>query len=385
MKSKRKLLPGVILLLASAAGLRAAPPLTIYVIDESPVDATAALVVAPSGESMLIDTGFARNLDRVLATLKLAGVAKLDYVVVTHYHHDHAEGFPGLAAKFPISTIVDHGPGAEAGHDDAWWKERRWETFVNQELRPGMGKSADALYAAHAKAREGLRHIVPKPGDKLPFGAVEARILASAGAVITSPLAGAGDANAACAQTEVRAADDGDDQNSLGLLLTFGRFRFIHLGDLSWERLYALFCPRNLVGTVDAYLATHHASRFPKSSAYSDYFWRRSAPLEAEVLGLKPRAAILSAGYRAGRYGTNDGFRVLRMVPDMDVWQTVRVTPGSVDKSDQNDYNSAESFIANMTDRNDALRYIKLEAHSDGSFVVTNSRNGFSKTYPAHR
>jgi hypothetical protein len=363
----------------------AAEPLTIYVIDESPVDATAALVVAPSGESMLIDTGFARNLDRVLATLKLAGIRKLDYVIVTHYHHDHAEGFPPLAARFPIGTIVDHGEGAEAGHDDAWWKERRWETFVNQEVRPGMAKAADDFYAAHARARAGLRHIVPKPGEKLSFGAVEARILSSGGAVITSPLAGAGRTNTACAQTEVRAADDGEDQNSIGLLLTFGRFRFVHLGDLSWERLYALFCPRNLLGAVDAYLATHHASRFPKSPAYSDYFWRRSAPLEAEVLGLKPRAAILSAGYRAGRFGTNDGLRILRMVPEMDVWQTVWVTPGSVDKSDQKDYNSPEPFIANMTDRNDTLRYIKLQANADGSFAVTSSRNGFTKRYAARR
>jgi len=372
-------------LLGLVGTLQAAKPLTIYVIDESPVDATAALVVAPTGESLLIDTGFMRNLDRVFATLKLAGVSKLDYVVVTHYHHDHAEGFPGLAAKFPISTIVDHGQGAEAGHDDAWWKERRWETFVHQEVRPGMAKSADDLYAAHAKARQGLRHIVPKPGDKLSFGDIDVRILASQGAVITSPLAGGGNANPACAQTEVRAADDGEDQNSLGLLLTLGRFRFIHLGDLSWERLYALFCPRNLIGTVDAYLATHHASRFPKSSAYSDYFWRRSAPLEAEVMGLQPRAAFLSGGYRAGRYGTNDGFKVLRMVPQMDVWQTVWVTPGSVDKSDMKDHNSPEQFIANMTDRNDTLRYIKIEANADGSFVVTNSRNGFSKTYPPHK
>src|SRR5437588_12227848 len=92
---------------------------------------------------------------------------------------------------------------------------------------------------------------------------------------------------------------------SLGLLITFGKFRFMHLGDLSWERLYALFCPRNLIGPVDVYLATHHASRFPKSPHYSDYFWRRSAPLEAEIQGLRPRAAILSAGYRSGTYGTN--------------------------------------------------------------------------------
>jgi len=245
-----------------------------------------------------------------------------------------------------------------------------------------MAKSADDFYAAHAKAREGIHHIVATAGEKVPLDGVEVRILASAGKVIQSPLAGAGALNAACAQTEVRAADDGEDQNSVGLLMTLGRFRFVHLGDLSWERLYALFCPKNLIGTVDVYLATHHASRFPKSPAYSDYFWRRSAPLEAEVLGLKPRAAILSAGYRAGRFGTNDGLKVLRLWPGMDIWQTVHVTRGSVDKTDQKDYNSPEQFIANMTDQNDTLRYIKLEAWPDGSFVMTNSRNRFIKKYP---
>jgi len=94
---------GCCLLLGSFGLLRAAAPLTIYFIDESPVDATAALVVTSSGQSLLIDTGFTRHIERVLATLKLAGVTKLDYVVVTHYHHDHAEGFPTLAARFPIA------------------------------------------------------------------------------------------------------------------------------------------------------------------------------------------------------------------------------------------------------------------------------------------
>jgi hypothetical protein len=96
--------------------------------------------------------------------------------------------------------------------------------------------------------------------------------------------------------------------------------------------------------------------------------------------------AILSVGYRSGRYGTNDGLKVLRSVPDMDIWQTQYVVPGTVDGVDQTNYDSPDQLIANMTGRNGALRFIKLEAAADGSFVVTNSRNGYSRTYPsAHR
>src|ERR1022692_3917045 len=120
-----RLSSAVLLFISSIWRLEAANPLTFYFIDESPVDATAALVVTPAGESVLIDTGFSRHLDRVLSALKMAGIKKIDYVVVTHYHHDHAEGLPDLVSRIPIGAIVDHGLSAEAGHTQAWWKERR--------------------------------------------------------------------------------------------------------------------------------------------------------------------------------------------------------------------------------------------------------------------
>ncbi len=74
----------------------------------------------------------------------------------------------------------------------------------------------------------------------------------------------------------------------------------------------------------------------------------------------------------------------MRSLPGMDIWQTEHVTPGSVDRSDQKDYNSPEELIANVSDKNDTLRFIKLEANPDSSFVVTNSRNGYTVKYPAH-
>ena len=219
----------LLLLAASATLLPAASPLTFYFVDGGAADATTVLVVTPAGQSLLLDVGYPYNLERVLGVLKTAGVAKLDYVVITHYHHDHASALPKLVGAVPIANIVDHGPSAEAGKTPAWWKEHRWETFVNREFRDDMNETMDALYTAHVEARAASRHIIAKAGDRIPLRGVDVQILSSAGQVIASPVEGGGAQNPACAQTEVRTADDGEDQNSIGLLMTFGKFRFIHL------------------------------------------------------------------------------------------------------------------------------------------------------------
>ena len=75
--------------------------------------ANLRLYVSPSGESMLIDTGYAgnnnRDANRILAAAAAARVKRIDYLVITHYHGDHAGGVPQLAAKIPIGKIFDHG------------------------------------------------------------------------------------------------------------------------------------------------------------------------------------------------------------------------------------------------------------------------------------
>src|SRR5437763_1335355 len=104
-----------ILLLFTAAVLPAAKNLEIYSIDVEGGQAT--LFVSPSGESMLVDAGWGgfnkRDAGRVAAAAKSAGVKKIDYLVVTHYHTDHAGGVGQLAEKLPIVNFVDHGPSVE--------------------------------------------------------------------------------------------------------------------------------------------------------------------------------------------------------------------------------------------------------------------------------
>jgi competence protein ComEC len=365
---------------------QAAKPLDIYFIDVGPVDADSTLIVSPSGESMLIDTGFPWHIDRVVEMLAAAGVKRLDYLLITHYHSDHVSGLPQLAAKIPIGTFIDHGPSAENEKSDEWWHERRWRQFGKTPKQPEK-QSADALYANYLKVRGTARHIVAKAGDKLPIHGVDMLVVTSAGKTLAAPLPGAGTANPACAQTETRPEDDGEDEMSIGLLVSYGGFRYFSLGDLAWGRIYSLFCPRNLIGPVDAWHITHHGTLFAKSPAYSEYFWRRSSCLTTEMLGLRPAVGILSAGTEAGLWGTNVALKEIRRnLPGMDLWETVSVAPGTNEnRSDKTDYNSAEKFIVNPGTQNEKLGYIKMEVQSDGSFAVTNSRNGFTKRYPSRK
>jgi len=90
-------------------------PLQIYFVDVEGGQAT--LFVTPSRHSLLIDTGWpehgGRDAERIAAAAKAAGIERIDYVLLTHYHTDHAGGVPQLAAKIPVGTFIDHGPNRE--------------------------------------------------------------------------------------------------------------------------------------------------------------------------------------------------------------------------------------------------------------------------------
>ena len=100
------------------AGLPLAAQLRIYAIDVEGGKST--LYVSPSGESMLIDTGYAGNHNRdalrIATAAKAAGIRQIDYLVITHYHGDHAGGVPQLAAAMPIKHIYDHGDNVADSH-----------------------------------------------------------------------------------------------------------------------------------------------------------------------------------------------------------------------------------------------------------------------------
>ena len=337
------------------------PTLDIYIADTEGGKAT--LFVTPSGQTVLIVTGNpgARDLERIVDVIASAGVTKIDYLVSTHYHTDHIGGLDALAKRIPIAHFMDHGASVEA-----------------REAVPGF----QAAYAElHAKAR----HTVLRAGDRIPLAGIDWRIVTSAGKAIATPLPGGGASNAReCSsfQRHADAASPDDNGQSVGSVITFGRFRAIDLGDLLWNNEVDLVCPRNNVGTVDLYLVTHHGLD------------QSGAPVL--VHSIQPRVAVMQNGPRKG--GAIATFQTLRGTPGLeDIWTMHWSYAAGME------HNSAGVFIANIDDKatiagilNDpasaqgnpahAPAYsLKISARANGTFTVTNSRNGFSKTYAGAR
>jgi len=311
-------------------------PLEIYFIDVEGGQAT--LFVTPSGESMLIDTGYPglgdRDLTRVLDTMRRAGLKKLDYLLVTHYHNDHAGNAAAIAAKIPVGTFIDHGQTVETGD------------------------AAKALYDAYVKGRAGSGHMLVKPGDKIPIKDLDMTILTAGGVHITRPASSrAAAANRLCASVKPKDPDPSENAHSVGSLIEFGNFRMIDLGDLTWNKERELVCPDNLVGTVDVYLTTHHGLA------------QSNAP--AIVHALKPRVAIMNNGPTKG--GEREAMQTVRSSPGLeDFWQL----HSSLNAPE---LNMPPKMIANLDES--AAHYLKVSAQRDGSFSVTNSRTNETKRY----
>ena len=329
----------VLTLLAAALSCQAAEKtLDIYFMDAEGGQAT--LFVAPSGESLLVDTGWpgARDADRIAAAAHQAGVTKLDYVLITHFHVDHVGGVPELVKRIPIGTFIDHGTSVE--HDQA----------------------GDALFKSYVDARAQTRHIEAKPGDRVPIHGLDWQIVSAAGDLIAKPLAGAGQKNPLCGSDARRDVDATENARSVGSLITFGKFRVLDLGDLTWNKEQDLVCPVNRVGTVDVYIVSHHGMNMSGSATF--------------VHALRPRVAVMDNGARKG--GTAEAYQAIKSSPGItDIWQLHRAVAGG----DAN--NTTEQLIANVAETPDEGFGIKLSARRDGSFAVTNLRTGFSKSYPA--
>ena len=262
--------------------------LDIYVADTE--GGKAALFVSPTGQTVLVDSGFpgARDADRITAMVAEAGVKQIDYMISTHYHLDHVGGLQEIARRLPIVTYVDHG-----------------ETLEAREQVQGFQAAYGQLYGV-------AKHIVAKPGDRLPVTGLDWRIVTSAGQTLKTPLPGGGRPNGGCAQFQKReeAATPDDNNASVGSVVTFGQFRLLDLADLLWNKEGELMCPNNPIGTVDVYMANNHGSPNAGSAALVHAVrpeWRscRTAPAREDRCRLskywKPRRGSSTSGRCTGR------------------------------------------------------------------------------------
>jgi competence protein ComEC len=341
MKKIRSVLAGLAMaavFVVSAGSLRAENDwLHISSIDVEGGQAT--LIVTPAGQSMLVDTGWpgssGRDAERIVAAARDAGIQRIDFLVITHYHMDHVGGITELAKRMPIGTFIDHGPDTET---DA---------------------QAKKFYAAYESvASKGKRRTV-KPGDTIPLHGVSVRILTANGEHIRAALPGAGRPNPACAEVKPLGADPSENARSLGFLLTYGKFRFLDLGDLTWDKELELMCPKNRIGRVDVFLVSHHGMDISNSPAL--------------VWAIRPRVAIMNNGERKG--GSPEAWEVIEKSPALeDLWQLHFSRAGGLE------HNVDERFIANPQGP-DSGYSIDVSAQSDGSFTVTNTRTGVIRKY----
>jgi len=345
-----------------AAQNQASDTLDIYLIDVEGGNAT--LFVSPSGESLLIDTGYpsnGRDADRIIAAAADAGVARIDHLIVTHYHRDHIGGLSELVNRFPVGHFIDHGP--------------------NQDPNGSGAEFEDEYKEIYARAT----HTAVKAGDSIPMAGLDLRVVASDGETITTPLPGAGAPNPYCANFTPW-ENNIEDPLSVGIHITFGDFRTAHLGDLTRNKEFELMCPNNLLGTVDVLLGLHHG--------------QISSNSEVIVHALRPRVGIMNNGTRKG--GEPEVMRTIFSSPGFeDLWQAhFSLLSGQ-------EYTVPGMFIANMVDEqpqampiapavrepnegpapvhDGAAYWIKLTAQRDGTYTVTNARNGFTKTYAPDR
>ena len=217
--------------------------LEIHHIDVGQADAT--LLIEPSGETMLIDSGdWRQGGSDVIEYLEDRNIDRIDHLIATHAHADHIGGH---------DAIIEH-----------------YETD-----RDGLGAAYDSGVAATSQTYEryldaiedhDVELLVIEDADHIEFGDANVDVL--------NPPAG----------------DSGSDlhYNSVALSIEFGEFSYLTTGDAEADAEQRMVDEHGEQLEADAYQAGHHGSTMSSTT-----------PFMNEVT---PDVAIISSAYDS-QYG----------------------------------------------------------------------------------
>ncbi|MGA2751147.1 MAG: MBL fold metallo-hydrolase [Verrucomicrobiota bacterium] len=335
----------LICFLLSAPLLRAAAPtLDIYWIDVEGGGGT--LLITPAKESILIDTGWpwGPSAARIRDAATNAGVSRIDYLVVTHFHIDHFGGAAALSRLIPIGTVLDNGipdHDPDGGPADRFLKSiepyRQFKAESREQIQPGATlplKQAGGAAPLSFTFMGARKHFFHPPA--------------------------AGGTNPVCGDATQRPLDTTDNANSAVSLVQFGPFKFYDGGDLTWNMEGEMVCPVNSIGQVDVCQVDHHGVDLSSNPVL--------------LRSLAPVVTVMNNGPRKG--GAKATLATLRSLPSLQtMYQVHRDLRGGPE------FNTDDQYIANLEEKC-AGNYIKCSVDASGrGYTISIPATGYSRTY----
>lgn len=304
----------------------------------------ATFVVTPSGESILVDSGYpdnnGRDRDRILDVVRrVAGRTVINHAVVSHWHLDHYGNHAALAAEIDIESFWDRGL-PDALQEDPEFEER-------------IADYRAATQNASRTVRAGDRFDLDSPGPPLNI-----EIVTASREVIKKP----GQPNPLATQHVPQPEDETDNAASISFVLTFGEFKFLCCGDLTWNVEADLVTPNNPLGIIDLFMVTHHGLPVSNNPVL--------------VHAIDPTVAVMCNGPTKG--GHEQTIATLRGTKSLEHWYQLHRNVNLAD-----DAQAPAEFIANSepTANCDGV-WIKASVAPDGaSYTVQVGMDGPVRTY----
>jgi len=316
--------------------------LDFYFIDVE--GGASTLVVTPAGESILIDSGYpdnqGRDLNRILHVVRdVVGLKAIDHAAVTHWHRDHYGNHAALAAEIRIGDFYDRGIPDTLPEDPEFATRiadyRRASQNQSRTLHAGDSFNLDSTAAPlniHVVTAD--RKVIPNTGKPNPFAD----------------------------RHQPQPDDPTDNAASLSLLITFGNFKFLCCGDLTWNVEAQLVTPNNPLGQVDLFMVTHHGLNVSNNPAL--------------VLAIDPVVAVMCNGpTKGGQAQTQDTLRKVKSLKAL--YQLHRNLELSAEQQ------APAGFIANSGDTAGCEGvWVKASVAPDGkSYTVQIGEGGTPATY----
>jgi beta-lactamase superfamily II metal-dependent hydrolase len=317
--------------------------LDVYFIDTD--GGAATLIVTPARESILIDCGNpgSRDAERIHKVAKKAGLEAIDHLIITHWHTDHYGGVGRLSKLIPIRRFWDRGIPDRLEEDKA-----NFPVLIKYYKTASAGKSTALKPGGEIK----LKQVSGSPAVKL-------LCVCAAGAVLPDRVGEP--ANPVAKEHKPHPIDKSDNAKSLGFMLSFGGWRFLDLGDLTWNIEHKLVAPTNKIGQVDVYQVTHHGLQISNNPVL--------------IKSVNPRVAICNNGPRKG--GHPSVISTLRRLPDIKGIYQLHRNLGATDAE-----NADADHIANDGRKKQSGENVVLAVAADAkSYTVTVGSKGKTRSY----